>query len=127
MVYVNDNHGDFSATRETLVARALSGRRPELVRPIVPAGDVPFLVKVRHSAFYSTALEYLLGRLVVDRVILTGQVTEQCILYSALDAYVRHFEIRCPARRSRAHRFAAGRSRAGDDASQHASRARPGR
>jgi len=24
---------------------------------------------------------------------LTGQVTEQCILYSALDAYVRHFEV----------------------------------
>jgi nicotinamidase-related amidase len=29
-------------------------------------------------------------------VILAGQVTEQCILYSALDAYVRHFAIRVP-------------------------------
>ena len=27
-------------------------------------------------------------------MILTGQVTEQCILYSALDAYVRHYEVR---------------------------------
>jgi nicotinamidase-related amidase len=26
--------------------------------------------------------------------VLTGQVTEQCILYSALDAYVRHFQVR---------------------------------
>ena len=26
-------------------------------------------------------------------MILTGQVTEQCILYSALDAYVRHYEV----------------------------------
>jgi nicotinamidase-related amidase len=25
--------------------------------------------------------------------LLTGQVTEQCILYSALDAYVRHFDV----------------------------------
>jgi nicotinamidase-related amidase len=28
--------------------------------------------------------------------VLTGQVTEQCILYSALDAYVRHFEVVVP-------------------------------
>jgi len=27
-------------------------------------------------------------------VVLTGQVTEQCILYTALDAYIRHFDIR---------------------------------
>jgi nicotinamidase-related amidase len=30
-------------------------------------------------------------------VILTGQVTEQCILYSALDAYIRHLVVRVPA------------------------------
>ena len=30
------------------------------------------------------------------RLILTGQVTEQCILYSALDAYVRHFIVVVP-------------------------------
>jgi nicotinamidase-related amidase len=29
-------------------------------------------------------------------LILTGQVTEQCILYSALDAYVRHFQMMVP-------------------------------
>ena len=27
---------------------------------------------------------------------LAGQVTEQCILYSALDAYVRHLEVTIP-------------------------------
>ena len=29
-------------------------------------------------------------------MILTGQVTEQCILYTALDAYVRHFPVVVP-------------------------------
>ena len=29
----------------------------------------------------------------MERLLLTGQVTEQCILYSALDAYVRHFSV----------------------------------
>jgi nicotinamidase-related amidase len=32
----------------------------------------------------------------VDRLTLVGQVTEQCVLYSALDAYVRHFAVRVP-------------------------------
>lgn len=29
----------------------------------------------------------------VGRIVLTGQVTEQCILYSAVDGYVSHFEV----------------------------------
>ena len=28
---------------------------------------------------------------------LVGQVTEQCILYSALDGYIRHFDVAVPA------------------------------
>jgi nicotinamidase-related amidase len=28
--------------------------------------------------------------------VLIGQVTEQCILYSALDAYVRHYAVTVP-------------------------------
>ncbi|WP_067817351.1 cysteine hydrolase family protein [Actinomadura kijaniata] len=96
LVYVNDNHGDFSATREDLVAAACEGARPDLVEPIVPAPDCAFLPKVRHSAFYGTSLEYVLSRNGIERVVLTGQVTEQCVLYTALDAYVRHFEVQVP-------------------------------
>ncbi|MCW2953811.1 MAG: isochorismatase [Conexibacter sp.] len=96
LIYVNDNYGDFGATREDLVRRAREGRRPDLIEPIAPPADCPFLPKVRHSAFYSTSLEYLLRRDGIETVILTGQVTEQCVLYSALDAYVRHFAIRVP-------------------------------
>jgi nicotinamidase-related amidase len=96
LLYVNDNYGDFSATREDMVQRALAGRRPDLVEPVAPPEDCPFLAKVRHSGFYSTPLEYVLQRENAGKVILTGQVTEQCVLYTALDAYVRHFEIRVP-------------------------------
>jgi nicotinamidase-related amidase len=32
----------------------------------------------------------------VDRLLLSGQVTEQCIFYSALDAHVRHFGVTVP-------------------------------
>jgi nicotinamidase-related amidase len=97
LIYVNDNYGDFTAGRGAIVRRALDGAHPELVKPIVPDASVMFLEKVRHSAFYSTPLDYLLDRLETKRVILTGQVTEQCILYSALDAYVRHLDVTVPS------------------------------
>jgi nicotinamidase-related amidase len=94
--YVNDNHGDWTAGRGKLIERAREGRAPELIEPIAPSADLPFLVKARHSVFYQTQLEYMLRDQEVDRIVLTGQVTEQCILYSALDAYVRHFEVVVP-------------------------------
>ncbi len=96
LVYVNDNYGDFTAEFSDIVRSALEGARPDLVEPIVPAAGSLSVTKVRHSVFYSTPLGYLLGRLGTKRLILTGQVTEQCILYSALDAYVRHFPVVVP-------------------------------
>jgi nicotinamidase-related amidase len=95
-VYVNDNHGDWSAARQELVERALRGSAPELVEPVAPQAGTPFVVKARHSVFYETQLEYLLRQAEVDRLLLAGQVAEQCILYSALDAYVRHFDVVVP-------------------------------
>jgi nicotinamidase-related amidase len=96
LVYVNDNYGDFTAEFSDLVRAACNGARPDLVDPIVPMTGSRVVTKVRHSAFYATSVAYLLGRLDTKRLILTGQVTEQCILYSALDAYVRHFPVVVP-------------------------------
>jgi nicotinamidase-related amidase len=96
VVYVNDNYGHWNSSREELVDEALGGRHPELVEPILPPEDSSFVIKARHSIFYGTPLEYLLGQKEVGRLVLAGQVTEQCILYSALDAYVRHHQVTVP-------------------------------
>jgi len=96
IVYVNDNHDDWSAGRAELVEWAMAGAEPSLVEPIIPDQEFPFVVKARHSTFYETQLDYLLRRQEVRRLVLAGQVTEQCILYSALDAYVRHYEVTIP-------------------------------
>jgi nicotinamidase-related amidase len=96
VVYVNDNYGDWNTSSSELAEKAMAGRHPELVEPLLPPDDASFVIKARHSVFYGTLLEYLLDQMEVVRLVLTGQVTEQCILYSALDAYVRHFRVAVP-------------------------------
>jgi nicotinamidase-related amidase len=93
VVYVNDNFGAWTSSRDQLVEQAMSGAYRELIEPIAPKPETSFVVKARHSTFYETPLEYLLRQEEVGRLVLVGQVTEQCILYSALDAYIRHFEV----------------------------------
>lgn len=96
LIYVNDNYGDFTAQSSDIVRAALHGEHPHLVRPVAPEPHSRFVTKVRHSVFYATALDYLLRQRETERVVLVGQVTEQCILYSALDAYLRHYAITVP-------------------------------
>jgi nicotinamidase-related amidase len=96
VVYVNDNYDDWRYSREQLIERAMAGARPELVEPVLPPEDASFVIKPRHTAFYETPLEYLLRQKEIHKLVLAGQVTEQCILYSALDAYVRHFQVTVP-------------------------------
>jgi nicotinamidase-related amidase len=96
VIYVNDNYGDWDSSARRLAEAALQGRRPDLVEPIVPEPGTAFVIKARHTIFYETPLEYLLRDRAVDRIVLAGQVTEQCILYSALDAYVRHIQVAIP-------------------------------
>jgi nicotinamidase-related amidase len=93
VIYVNDNYGDWNSSSEELAKQAMAGAHPELVEPLLPREGQSFVVKARHSAFYETPLEYLLDQMGVGRLVFSGQVTEQCILYSALDAYVRHFDV----------------------------------
>jgi nicotinamidase-related amidase len=96
VIYVNDNYGDWNSSAEELGRRAMEGRRPDLVEALLPRPSDSFVIKARHSIFYGTPLAYLLSQSSIDRLVLAGQATEQCILYSALDAYVRHFEVVVP-------------------------------
>ena len=96
VVYVNDNFGAWTSNRERQLEDALAGPNRELIEPIAPKPETSFVFKARHSIFFETPLEYLLRQEEVSKVTLVGQVTEQCILYSALDAYIRHLEVGVP-------------------------------
>jgi nicotinamidase-related amidase len=93
VIYVNDNYGDWRSSSAELVEGVLKGEHGDLLEPIVPDERSLFVLKPRHTCFYETPLAYLLGQRDIGRVVFTGQATEQCIVYSALDAYVRHFQV----------------------------------
>jgi nicotinamidase-related amidase len=95
IVYVNDSYGRWTGERRALADWVLdSGQFPDLVRPILPEDEDLFIPKARHSIFFETPLAYILNSEDLDAITLIGQVTEQCILYSALDAHVRHLGVR---------------------------------
>ena len=93
VVYANDIHDQWSCSTEQLCARAMQGSAPELVEPLLPRAGDAFMHKGQHSAFYGTPLAHLLHEEEIDDLVLTGQVTEQCVLYTALDAHVRDYAI----------------------------------
>lgn len=93
VIYANDNFGKWRSHHGEILEAALAGPHADLVEPVRPDGSAYFVVKARHSIFYETPLAYLLGTLDVSHLVLCGQVTEQCVLYSALDAHIRHLSV----------------------------------
>ncbi|MGR4880299.1 cysteine hydrolase family protein [Streptomyces sp. LARHCF249] len=93
VIYANDNFGKWRSHHGEILDAALAGPHAALVEPVRPDENAYFVVKARHSVFYETPLAYLLGALDVSHLVLCGQVTEQCVLYSALDAHIRHLSV----------------------------------
>jgi nicotinamidase-related amidase len=64
---------------------------------LLPDEDDYFVLKPKHSGFYATPLELLLRYLQVERVIITGMAGDNCVLFTAADAYMREFEVTVPS------------------------------
>ncbi len=99
VIYVNDNFGKWQSDFRRLVARCLEehcrGRR--IAELLSPGEDDYFVLKPKHSGFFATPLELLLSFLGARRLILTGVAGNNCVLYTAADAYMREFEVCVPA------------------------------
>lgn len=61
-----------------------------------PAPDDYFVLKPKHSGFYSTTLDVLLDELRIDTLILTGIAGNICVLFTANDAHMREYKVIIP-------------------------------
>ena len=98
-VYVNDNFGRWRSDFRALITHCLrSGARGRSVTRLLQPDRLDyFVLKPKHSAFYSTALELLLEHLRARTLILTGLLADSCILATAQDAYMRGYQLLVPA------------------------------
>jgi nicotinamidase-related amidase len=97
-IYVNDNFGRWRSDFQGLVRHC--ARTGSLGAPIVqllrPRPDDYCILKPKHSGFFATALDTVLQYIGVERLILTGASSHQCVLFTANDAYVRDMQLLIP-------------------------------
>jgi nicotinamidase-related amidase len=99
VIYVNDAPGVWESDRHDFVRRCFEprARGRKIVELLAPAEEDYFLFKPRHSAFFDTSLHSILSRLRVKRLILTGVTAHQCVLFTAMDAYIRGYQLAVPS------------------------------
>jgi nicotinamidase-related amidase len=99
VIYANDNFGRWRSDMGALIEHCLHPGRPgkPMVELLKPEPDDYFVLKPKHSAFFSSTLETLLIYLQSTTVILTGVAGNICVLFSANDAYMRDFYLHVPA------------------------------
>jgi nicotinamidase-related amidase len=98
VIYVNDNFGkwrsDFRALLDHCRKENVRGR--EIAQILAPEKSDYFVLKPKHSAFFSTTLDTLLEYLHVRTMIIAGLTTDRCILFTASDAHMRDLHIVVP-------------------------------
>lgn len=100
VIYVNDNFGkwqsDFKKILEHCLEEDVRGR--PVAENLKPEGDDDyFVLKPKHSGFFSTTLDILLDYLGARTLVLTGLTGDICVLFTAHDAYMRDFNLVVPS------------------------------
>ena len=98
VIYVNDNFGKWQSDFQKILKHCLEDdvRGRPVVELLKPDEDDYFVLKPKHSGFFSTTLDTLLEYLRARTLILTGVAANICVLFTANDAYMRDFNLVIP-------------------------------
>jgi nicotinamidase-related amidase len=98
-IYINDNFGKWRSDFRSLVEHCINDDVPgrEVARLLQPDDEDYFVLKPKQSAFFGTTLDTLLRSLGATTLIVTGIAGDNCVLFSANDAYLRDFKLYIPA------------------------------
>jgi nicotinamidase-related amidase len=97
-IYANDNFGRWQSDFPRLLEHCCdsSVRGHPIANLLRPAADDYFVLKPKHSAFFSTSLNTLLDHLGSRTILVGGFTADMCVLFSAIDAYMRDFRLVVP-------------------------------
>lgn len=98
VIYANDNRGRWRSDFRALVAlsAAQGGPAAKITQALAPQEQDYFVLKPKHSAFFSTPLDLLLKHLAATRLVITGVASDQCVLATAADARMRDYQVIVP-------------------------------
>ena len=97
VIFLCDNHSKDDPEFKVWPQHAVEGTDgAEVVEELKPMEDDLIVPKTTYSGFYDTELDSVLKGLGVEKVILTGCVTNICILYTAVDAFMRGYYVSVP-------------------------------
>lgn len=98
VIYVNDNFGKWKSSWEEVYAlcESVESKGAKISRMLKPDKNDFFILKPKHSGFFSTNLDTLLEDLKVDQLVITGIAGNICVLFTANDAYMRGYDIHVP-------------------------------
>lgn len=98
-IYVNDNFGRWQSDFKKIVAHCKDehSRGRPFVELLLPDQDDYFVLKPKNSGFYSTTLDLVLTHLTAKNLILTGIAGNNCVFFTANDAYMRDYKVFVPA------------------------------
>ncbi len=98
VIYVNDNFGRWRSDFKKIVNHCLQDdvRGGPIAELLMPDEDDYFVLKPKHSGFFSTTLDLLLEHLGVRTLVLAGFAGNNCVLFTANDAYMRDYRLLIP-------------------------------
>ncbi len=98
VIYVNDSHDTDDEEFDRWPRHAEKGTTgAEVIEELNPRPGDYVVEKTRFSGFFKTDLEGLIERLGVDHLVITGTVTNICVLATAMDASMRGYRVSVPA------------------------------
>ena len=99
VIYVNDNFGRWRSDFQKIVNHCLEDdvRGRPIAELLAPDEDDYFVLKPKHSGFFSTTLDLLLEHLGVRTLVIAGFAGNNCVFFTANDAYMRDYELLIPA------------------------------
>ena len=113
VIYVNDNLGKWRSDAQSLVAFCTRPGMPgaRIVERLQPRKSDYVILKATLSGFYDTPLETMLRLGNVKTLVVTGFAADNCVLFTAADAYMRDYRLVVPrdcigSKTSEAHRRA---------------------
>ena len=95
VIYVCDSHKKGDKEFEIWPPHAIKETEgAQVIKELSPEPGDYLVEKTTYSGFYNTELDDLLKRLDVKELIVTGTVTNICVMYTVSDAVLRGYKVR---------------------------------